>query len=84
MVDLNLPISDVCKVFGQFVRYNVVIQLSEKEPTTVSCSLPNVFTVLMNSSAKQSIAAHKPLPDKKTEHKQGQAVNARNHLHRKG
>ena len=35
VVDRNLLISDVCKVFGQFVRYNVVIQLSEQEPTTV-------------------------------------------------
>ena len=52
VVDRNLLISDVCKVFGQFVRYNVVIQLSEQEPTTVIHSLPNAFTVLMNSSAE--------------------------------
>ena len=45
VVDQNLLISDVCKVFGQYVRYNVVR------------SLPNSFTILMNSSAKQSIAA---------------------------
>ena len=84
MVVRNLLISVVCKVFGKFVRYNIVIQLSEQEPTTVSCSLPNAFTVLMNSNAKQSIAAHKSLPDKKTEHKQGQAVQCYHHLHRKG
>ena len=67
MVDRNLQISDVCKVFGPFVRYNVVIQLSEQEPTTVAHSLSNAFTILMNSSAKQSIAARKPHHDKKPE-----------------
>ena len=64
VVDRNLLISDVCKVFGQFVKYNVVMQLSEQEPTTVGRSIPNTFTVLMDNSAKQSIAARKSLPDK--------------------
>ena len=53
--------SDVSKVFGHFVKYNVVLQLNTSEP--VAQSLPNAFLVLMTGSEQQASAERKPLPD---------------------
>ncbi len=62
VVDCHLLLSDVCKVFGQFVRYNVVIELSVPVAQEVE-SERNAFTILMSSSAEQSAAQRQPLPD---------------------
>ena len=63
-VDQHLLISDVCKVFGQFVRYNVVVQLAEGQCQAIETTpLPNAFTILMRNSAEQSAAEHRVLPD---------------------
>ena len=61
IVDYHLLVSNVSKVIGHFVKYNVVLQLNTSEP--VAQSLPNAFLVLITGSEQQASAERKPLPD---------------------
>lgn len=65
VIDDSIHLSDVLSTFGQFIKYNVVISVSTPSVVSTGTTLvqPNVFTLLMQNSARLSAAARKPLPD---------------------
>lgn len=62
VVDRGLFVGDVCRVFGQFVRYDVVLLLQTHE-TSAPTARTNAFTKMIQSSMDLAAAAQKPFPD---------------------
>ena len=64
-IDHCIHLSDILSTFGQFIRYNVVRPVVAPVSTGTGVTLvqPNLFTILMQNSARLSAAARKPLPD---------------------
>ena len=55
VVDRSLLVGDVCKVFGHFVRYDVVLLL--QAPGTSASTVPNAFAVMTHGVSNSCMEA---------------------------